>query len=134
MPLATHPPGERRTIHLDLRVPMDPAEAASLCRLLRTILEGTDAEMVVCDVGALTDPDIGTVDTLARLQLTARRLRREIALGHASPELRALLGLVGLGGIVPCVEELGLQARSETEDREEPLRVEEEGDPADPAV
>jgi hypothetical protein len=96
------------------------------------MLEGSRAEIVVCDAAALTDPDIGTVDALARLQLTALRLRSQITLCHASTDLRELLGLAGLGGVVPCREELRVEAKREAEDREEPLRVEEEGDAADP--
>jgi ABC-type transporter Mla MlaB component len=127
-----HPPGPPRVLHLDLDGPMDRAEAAALCARVRAMLEGGPAEIIVCDAAALTDPDLGTVDALARLQLTARRLRSQIALCHASPELEDLLGLVGLGGVVPCGEELRLETKRETEHREEPLRVEEEGDAADP--
>jgi ABC-type transporter Mla MlaB component len=132
--MPAHPPGEPRTIRLDLGGPVSGAEAASLCARIRAVLEGNAAETVLCDVARLTDPDIGTVDALARLQLTARRLRSEIALLHASPELERLLGLVGLGDVVPCAGELGLEARGQSEYREEALRVEEERDPADSAT
>lgn len=41
--------------------------------------------------------DFTTVDHLARLQLTARRLGGEIRLTAVSPRLRELLDLAGLG-------------------------------------
>ena len=54
---------------------------------------------IVCDVGALV-PDVLTVDTLARLQLTARRAGHEIRLRHASGELRELLAFAGLRDVL----------------------------------
>jgi ABC-type transporter Mla MlaB component len=55
---------------------------------------------IVCDVGAVAEPDLGTIDTLARLQLTARREGCEIRLHDASNELRDLLVLVGLDDVL----------------------------------
>lgn len=72
------------------------ADLPWLCERVRTLLEGRDGEVVVYDVGGLVDADVGTVDALARLQLTARRLGRQVALRHASRQLLALLNLVGL--------------------------------------
>jgi ABC-type transporter Mla MlaB component len=40
--------------------------------------------------------DLGTVDTLARMQLLARRYGCELVLGELPDDLRALLALVGL--------------------------------------
>jgi hypothetical protein len=50
---------------------------------------------IVCDVGALP-PDAAAIDTLARLQLTARRLGLELRLRHTSTELQDLLAFAGL--------------------------------------
>jgi hypothetical protein len=83
-------------------------------------------------VGELTDADLETVEALARLQLTARRMGGEVWLRRASVELRDLLHLAGLEAVVPCPAPLALEARGQAEHREEPRRVEEEGDPADP--
>ena len=50
---------------------------------------------IVCDVGSVP-PDVATIDALARLQLTARRLGLELRLRHASNELQDLLAFAGL--------------------------------------
>jgi hypothetical protein len=50
---------------------------------------------IVCDAGAFP-PDVATIDTLARLQLTARRLGLDLRLRHASSELLDLLDFAGL--------------------------------------
>ncbi|MBA2461840.1 MAG: hypothetical protein H0V45_08780 [Actinobacteria bacterium] len=80
-----------------------------------------------CDVGALL-ADAGTIDALARLQLTARRLGFEIRLRHASHELQELLAFVGLDDV------LRLEPRGQAEEREERLCVEKEAELDDPAV
>jgi hypothetical protein len=54
---------------------------------------------IVCDVGALP-PDATAIDTLARLQLTARRLGLEVRLRHASGELQDLLAFAGLADVL----------------------------------
>jgi hypothetical protein len=74
---------------------------------------------IVCDVGALA-PDAVTVDALARLQLTARRLGMEMRLRHASSELQDLLAFVGLRTV------LRVEAGGQAEQREQRLGVEEE--------
>jgi anti-anti-sigma regulatory factor len=83
--------------------------------------------VIPCDVNAL-DADLSTVDALARLQLLARRAGREVRLQNASPELWALLSLVGLDEVL-CVEPGG-----ETEQREERVGLEEEREFSDPAA
>jgi hypothetical protein len=55
---------------------------------------------IVYDVGSLP-PDAAAIDTLARLQLTARRLGLEIRLRHASSELQDLLAFAGLRDVLP---------------------------------
>jgi hypothetical protein len=54
---------------------------------------------IVCDVACLT-PDAAAIDTLARLQLKARRLGLEIRLRHASSELQDLLDFAGLRDVL----------------------------------
>lgn len=82
-------------------------------------------------MGGVTEPDVGTVDALARLQLAARRLGRSIRLRQASDELQELLSLAGLSDVLPCRAELLVEAEGQAEEREEARRVEEEGDAAD---
>jgi ABC-type transporter Mla MlaB component len=77
------------------------ADVPELCERARVLLERSGAELVICDVGTLADPDAGTVDALARLQLTARLLGRRVRLRHASVELQELLDFMGLGDVVP---------------------------------
>jgi hypothetical protein len=73
----------------------------------------------ICDVRGLA-PDALTVDTLARLQVAARRVGHEVALRGVSPELLELLELFGLRRVLRV--EVGGQA----EQREEGVGVEEE--------
>jgi hypothetical protein len=94
-----------------------PGLCADLADMLRHRREGT----VVCDVRAVTRPDVVTVEALARLRLTARRHGRTLVVEGAGPQLRGLIGLLGLA------EPLG-----QPEQREEPLGVEEVVDARDP--
>ena len=81
---------------------------------------------IVCDVGSLA-PDAVTIDALARLQLTARRLGGEVRLRHASSELQELLDFVGLRAV------LRVEAGWQPEEREQRVGVEEEREFDDPA-
>jgi hypothetical protein len=69
--------------------------------------------------------DITLVGALARIQLIARRQGRRVRLLDATPELRGLLELVGLAGVV------GGEPRREAE-RGEDLRVDEVVQAGDP--
>jgi ABC-type transporter Mla MlaB component len=129
---ALRPPLEPKTIVLLLEGPIARADVTSLCERVRVLLQWCDADLVVCDVGAIVEPDAVTVDVLARLQLTARRLGRQVRLRDACGELRDLLALVGLGEVVLCAGS-AVEPRGETKEREQAGRVEEEADPADPA-
>jgi anti-anti-sigma regulatory factor len=120
------------TIVLGIGGSIARADVPGLCEWLRALLEGSDADLVVCDVGALACPDAVTVDALARLQLTAHRLGRSIGLRHASSELRDLLDLTGLGEVVPLCGRLRLGSGRQAEQREQPGGIEEEGHPGDP--
>jgi ABC-type transporter Mla MlaB component len=108
------------------------ADIPALCERVRLLLEGCDAELVVCDVGALVDPDAVTVDALARLQLTARRLGRRIRLHHACGELQELLALMGLGDVLQVGDPSALEPGGQAEQREQAGGVQEERDPVDP--
>ncbi|HKN81241.1 MAG TPA: STAS domain-containing protein [Actinomycetota bacterium] len=106
----------------------------AMCERARWLLEGCDAGPVACDVGALAEPDAITIDALARLQLTARRLGCRVELRRACEELEDLLTLTGLLGVLTgggAVVASAVEAWGEPELREQPLRVEEEADPGD---
>ncbi|MFG3036923.1 STAS domain-containing protein [Streptomyces sp. NPDC048330] len=69
-------------------------DVARLCAELAAAPPGE----VVCEIGALTHPDLAAVDALARLRLAAGRRGHRIRFHGAGPELRALLLLTGLDG------------------------------------
>jgi ABC-type transporter Mla MlaB component len=62
-----------RSIVLVISGPVARDEVVGLCERIRGMLERSEADQMICDVGALDDPDAATVDLVARLQLTARR-------------------------------------------------------------
>jgi hypothetical protein len=68
------------------------------------------------------------LDVLARLQLAAKRRRCDLRICGASEELRELVELAGLGGV------LRFELQGQPEEREERLRVQEERELDDPAV
>jgi hypothetical protein len=73
--------------------------------------------------------DLAVVDTLARLALEERRCGRALRIVGAPCELRELLVLAGLDGVL-----LGVEPGRETKEREEGIGVEEERDLGDPAA
>jgi ABC-type transporter Mla MlaB component len=121
-------------IVLVLSGPIDRAHVDRLCRRVLGLLERTDADLVICDVGQLADPDAGTVEALCRLQLTARRLGRKMELLDARGEVRDLLAMTGLSGVVPPCADLPLEPSGQAEQREQARGIEEERDPADPVA
>jgi ABC-type transporter Mla MlaB component len=56
------------------------------------------------DLSALAHVDAGTVDALARLQLTARRSGACVRLHNATPRLVELVEFMGLNEVLLCVE------------------------------
>jgi gamma-glutamyl:cysteine ligase YbdK (ATP-grasp superfamily) len=72
--------------------------------------------------------DLRTVESLARLQLAARRCGLELRLTDVPAELEELITFIGLA------EALGLEPRGQAEEREERVGVEEERELDDPAV
>ena len=128
---AERPALQPNTRGLAIRGRIGRADVAGLCDRARPLLETADDEVVVCDVGAIVEPDASAIDALARMQLSARRLGRRICLSHASHELQELIALMGLRDVVPLDPGLAFQVRREPEERKEALGVEEEADPGD---
>jgi len=83
---------------------------------------------IVCDLSALSRADAETIDLLARLQFAARRHGRTLRFLHASPALQDLITFVGLEAV------LRVEPRRQAEEREEPVRVEEERQLDDPVA
>ncbi|QDY78664.1 STAS domain-containing protein [Streptomyces qinzhouensis] len=76
-----------------------PADVPRLCAELSAKLGDGTAGEAVCDVRELTGADLITVDAVARLHLTARRLGCRLSLRDTPAELLALLHLVGLADL-----------------------------------
>ncbi|WP_329321738.1 STAS domain-containing protein [Streptomyces sp. NBC_01262] len=107
-----------------------PADTARLDARLRALPRGT---VVVCDVSALTEPDLAAVEALARLRLTAGRCGIRVGLRGASARLRELLALTGLEVVLPPGV-LGVEPGGQAEEGEEAVGVEEGVEPGDAAV
>ena len=91
--------GARSTTFV-VRGPIARVDILGMCERLQRCLSSCGSDVVVCDVCTLTDPDVDTVDALARLQLIARRRGAQIVLRNAMPELKELLALTGLDDVV----------------------------------
>ena len=87
---------------------------------------GEGLTIIVIDVDS-TVPDLALVDSLARLQLAARRRGCSIRLRNAGRALCDLIALVGLADVLPV--EVGREPEAG-----EQLGVEEVVQPRDPAV
>ena len=80
--------------------PITRADLPGLCVRVCALLERSDAGVAVCDVSGV-EPDAVTVDALARLQLTAKRLGCRMRLRDASAELLELVAFMGLADVLP---------------------------------
>ena len=127
------PPRELFALEFDVPTPIERADIPTLCERATALLAGTGGvvDHLDCDVGGVR-PDAVTVDALARLELTARRLGCHVRLMNASPELEDLLAFMGLSETLVTGNVSGVEARRQAEEREEAGRVEEEDDPGDP--
>lgn len=122
------------TIVLLVSGEIDGDTVPRLCERFRLLLTDSDADQVICDVGALDDPGAATIDAVARLQLSAKRLGRRFRLRGASEELRALLALAGLGEVVSFCYGSPLEPKRQAEQREKALGIEEGVEPDDPTA
>ena len=88
------------------------------------LIVNADTDEVLGYVDA-SRPDLALVESLARVQLRARRRGERVRLRNVSDDLRGLLELVGLTDV------LAVEAEREPEFREE-VRVDEVVQPGDP--
>lgn len=88
------------------------------------LIVNADTDEVLGYVDA-SRPDLALVESLARMQLRARRRGERVRLRNVSDDLRGLLELVGLTDV------LAVEAEREPEFREE-VRVDEVVQPGDP--
>ena len=89
------------------------------------LIVNADTDEVLGYVDA-SRPDLALVESLARMQLRARRRGERVRLRNVSDDLRGLLELVGLTDV------LAVEAERKPELREE-LRVDEVVQPGDPS-
>jgi len=111
---------------------LDPDEVPDLIERLGPGIVRGDSTIILCDLARLADADMATVDALARLALRARRMGCAVTLRDPSTELLELVGLAGLGEVLPCAAVSDVEVIGQAEEREVPLRIEEERDPGDP--
>lgn len=128
----TRPDPEREVFVLFLGTSIGPEDVGGLWRRVEELAPPADSLLIVCDVGALEDPDVAALEALARLQLRARRCGNEVRLRSATPQLRDLLGFTGFERCLPSYEKepgseaLRVELRRQAEEREEALGVQKE--------
>ena len=81
---------------------------------------------VTLNCARIARPDLAAIDQIARIQLGVRREGCELRLKQPCDELLALIELAGLSGV------LRVQVQRKAEEREQPRRVQEEGELPDP--
>jgi len=86
------PAGPRSVV---VRVNGTPDARAVLCAQVRRLLGRGDVDVITCDLRNAV-PDLGSVDALARLQLTAKREGGRIRLRATAPDLVQLIDFVGV--------------------------------------
>jgi anti-anti-sigma regulatory factor len=97
--------GQPRTIVVVVPASLDSSSARRLHEHAADLIERVQPEVITCDVAAAIEPDLLTLEVLARLQLAARRAGRSIRLEHAPPALVALIEFTGLSCALPgCTE------------------------------
>jgi len=94
--------------------------------------EPAPAVVIDLDVSRIGEPDEVVLETLARLQLTARRLGATVRLRNASPALADLIECAGLADVLVRAES-GVEVDRQIEEREQ-VGVDEEVHPGDGAV
>jgi len=80
---------------------IDRDEAAAIGARVRGLLVGRGANLLICDLGSLIDPDAATIDAICRIKLVARRLGCRVQLRATPPRLAELIDLVGLAEVRP---------------------------------
>jgi ABC-type transporter Mla MlaB component len=125
-------PGPSTTV-FTIHGPIARSDLPGLCARACKLFERTGADVALCDVDELVDPDLVSIAALARLQLGAQRAGYAIRLRQASYELHDLLAFVGLEGVVPQCR-LRLEPGGQVEEREQLFGVEKECELDDPSA
>ncbi len=99
--MATRPP---RAATLTIRGPLLRADIAGLFIRTCALLHADRVETLLCEVEDVA-ADLVAAEALARLALVARRRGCRTQLRGASPELRALVELMGLTGVLGLADD-----------------------------
>jgi len=126
-------PSDARPVVVTVSAPLTAALVARLCAELPGLLRRDDVDQVTLDLRPGVAADLGTVDGLARLQLTAQRLGGSIRVRDDAGVLTGLLTLVGLADVVPTDDRSVVEPERQAEPREQRRRVEEVVHVDDPA-
>ncbi len=108
---------------LAIRGPLARSDLPGLYARTCSALAACGAARLICDVSGI-ESDAVAVEALARLALGARRHHCSVEVRGAAVELRMLIELMGLSGVL----QLGLELQGQSEQREQRLRVEKEGE------
>jgi len=87
-------------LSVHVRAPLRRDDLPGLFARICALLAEHDPQVVLCDVGDC-EPDLVALAALTRLQLAARRRGCEVRLQHATGEMLALVGFLGLAGALP---------------------------------
>jgi ABC-type transporter Mla MlaB component len=87
------------SVTLKIRAPLERSDLPGLYERTCALLAGAGTDVLLCEVTGLT-ADAVTVDALARLALGSRRSGCQVRLLGSSPELRGLVELMGLAGVL----------------------------------
>jgi hypothetical protein len=112
------------TVSFTVGATVTRADIPVLCVGLTELLRGRAGDVVICEVADVAEPDVVTVEAVARLRLTARRHGRRLVVSGAGPDLLRLVRLLGLADALP-------QAGRQPEQREQTGGVEEVVDSRD---
>jgi ABC-type transporter Mla MlaB component len=88
-----------RTLTLAIGAPLERADLPALFERTCSLLDGSGIDVLLCEVAGVA-ADAVAVDALARLALAARRHGCRVRLCGCSAELRALVALLGLAGVL----------------------------------
>ena len=89
--------------------------------------------MVICDVGTIETPDLGTVESLALLRVGLSALGYSVRLRAPSARLRGLIRFCGLDDLLRCEPSAPVD-EGQTEERKQPVGIEEVVEPGDPTI
>jgi hypothetical protein len=90
-----------RTVTLSISGSLEPADVRVLLERGRSLLDAPRVGLLRCEVADLA-ADLVNLEALARLALDARRRRCRVELADATPQLCALVELLGLADVLPA--------------------------------